>query len=251
MDPVTLHHYVYAAGDPINKSDPSGLYPDWLETILIGIGVHQKIGADFITTGTGRLSDRAIITLLRAANNGNDGGVPKPAAYFRVDLASVLGRYAFEIKPVGSFNMGLIQLASYVSHLSYYGQAGSIWRPGTDVDYMPPPLIPEAGAPWVPGIDAVVYPPDAGVILYDALQRKGNEEREKEEEDQAEEEEASDEAGDGESVAEEAETAEAEADNAEGFGEMSDLADAAPVGEGADLEDTVGVATLDSEMGAP
>src|SRR5262249_30078139 len=50
LAPLTLHKYIYAGCDPVNKSDPSGRFlcvstPAW------GRFVHDEIGADFERTG--------------------------------------------------------------------------------------------------------------------------------------------------------------------------------------------------------
>jgi len=48
-DPVTLHRYLYASCDPIDRIDPSG-YSD-LFVAYRGSSVHSVIGEDFLNKG--------------------------------------------------------------------------------------------------------------------------------------------------------------------------------------------------------
>ena len=49
-DPVSLHKYLYTHADPVNLTDPSGLYPGFVSPIarrLLGTAVHSHIGNHF------------------------------------------------------------------------------------------------------------------------------------------------------------------------------------------------------------
>jgi hypothetical protein len=59
--PASLHRYLYAGADPVNKLDPTGLL--FVSNFAYGKFVHNYIGSDF-KFKTGGFSGQAINTIL-------------------------------------------------------------------------------------------------------------------------------------------------------------------------------------------
>src|SRR5262249_8304435 len=68
----------------------------------------------------------------------------------------------YEIKPVLSAALGVVQLAGYLTVLNTFDPQGRTWFGG--FSYQPPAVINIA-----PGVQALVFPPAAGLILYCAI----------------------------------------------------------------------------------
>ena len=151
--PVTLNKYVYAANDPVNKCDPSGQFL-CISTRAWGTIVHQEIGNHFTATGINRLADRTINTIL---------GVSVPGGAKRPDLVDLGSQEVYEIKPVLSAPLGVVQLWGYLNTLNTYDPMGRSWSGGWS--YFPPPIV-NIQAPFV---FATVQPPIAGLIVYCAI----------------------------------------------------------------------------------
>jgi hypothetical protein len=49
-DPATLHKYLYAGGDPVNKMDPTGRDYTGVLTLDTGISVNPKVIAGLAVT---------------------------------------------------------------------------------------------------------------------------------------------------------------------------------------------------------
>jgi hypothetical protein len=154
-DPQSLHKYAYAANNPVNLTDPSGHDP--LSSAINGQLVHKVIGRDFMSKVPGGISGPAVSTIL--------GGI-YPGSYFPTiqmfpDLIDVPGKQIYEIKPFPRWLDGKVQLMGYVAAFNYFDKAGA-WIAGST--YMPPSKIYLGALSW-----AWVYPPSAGVIMYDVI----------------------------------------------------------------------------------
>ncbi|MBZ5558675.1 MAG: PASTA domain-containing protein [Acidobacteriia bacterium] len=152
LTPITLHKYLYAGCDPVNKSDPSGRFfcvstPAW------GRYIHDEIGRDFLAGGGDRLSNSTINTIL---------GVPVPGGGLRPDLTDRGTQEVYEIKPVLGASLGAVQLAGYLTVLNTFDPQGRSWMGG--FSYLPPVHIAIE-----PGVEALVFPPAGGLILYCAI----------------------------------------------------------------------------------
>jgi hypothetical protein len=156
-DPLSLHKFLYASGNPVNRLDPSGKLPvvsDW----FYGKRVHSAIEAHFMaspTVGT-PIVRSAISTIL---------GVPWIPAFTAsipdlVEMPTLrTPGQVYEIKPAGSFVQGAGQLGYYLGILNVTDPLKRRWVPG--MTYQPPKVIQ---LNW--GTYAFVMPPVAGVILY-------------------------------------------------------------------------------------
>jgi RHS repeat-associated protein len=161
-EPRSLHRYSYVFGDPVNATDPTGKIPSWLTTLLVGIRVHQLLGAEFMSRGPARFANYfPIYSIL---------GVPFQTCYgceVMPDLvdASALRREneVYEIKPRTLFVVGFAQLDTYVGLLSANDPLHRNWTYGYSYRPTRNLYFPELG-----GFNVEVDPPQAGVILYRA-----------------------------------------------------------------------------------
>jgi len=156
-DPLSLHKYLYVENNPVNAVDPSGevaVLSNW----MYGQKVHDKIGEHFLAMGIGRFYDQPVSSIL---------GVPY-IPYFtasRPDLVQPPSTGSpgevYEIKPVGSFIQGRVQLQYYLMLLNGLDPLRRTWNPGSVSTYTPPQVVTLS---W--GVFAFVSPPVNGVILY-------------------------------------------------------------------------------------
>jgi RHS repeat-associated protein len=154
-DPTSLHKYLYGADNPINNVDPNG--NDFLSNFAFGNEVHRLIGIDFIrATGGLGFSDARIDTILALPIKIPVFGAARP------DLADPSTVQVYEIKPVGSFINGRVQLEFYIQTLKFLDPLKRTWRTGSSYD--PPNFLPIGF-----GVFAVVSPPVNGVILYEVV----------------------------------------------------------------------------------
>lgn len=97
-EPATLHKYLYTHANPVNLIDPSGnLVPNQ----LLGIMVHNKIGADFVAGSPAtRNSNNQIRTIVREVKgtgpSGSGGVRPKGSIYIR--LPDLVDRYSRSLR---------------------------------------------------------------------------------------------------------------------------------------------------------
>jgi uncharacterized protein RhaS with RHS repeats len=152
FSPPSLHKYVYAGCDPVNKVDPSGLF-FCVSDRFSGQAVHDYIGRDFVASGPGRFSDQSIGRTLGLRGLRGIAG-----ALLRPDLTDVPNKEIYEIKPVLSAAEGYAKMAIYIAALNRLDPAGG-WSPG--FSYNPPSNFYIA-----PGVQVLVFPPAGGVIIY-------------------------------------------------------------------------------------
>jgi RHS repeat-associated protein len=74
QDPLSLHKYLDAAGDPVDLSDPTGRTPS---NFIYGQRVHDAIGENFLNQGGNRFYDDSVNVIL---------GRPVPGGSIRPDL---------------------------------------------------------------------------------------------------------------------------------------------------------------------
>jgi RHS repeat-associated protein len=157
-EPLSLHKYLYAANNPANVVDPSGLVPI-VSNFIYGNLVHEKIGEHFFNSVSGSIVDQPVSSILEVPF------IPYLTAS-RPDLVKLpqSGRSGkvYEIKPVGSFIEGRVQLEFYLRLLRFFDLQGRSWEAGSIADYCPPQIIELKF-----GVFAFVLPPANGVILYE------------------------------------------------------------------------------------
>ena len=175
FDPAGLHRYLYAGGDPVNNSDPLGLF-----TTMMGDAVHFYLGVHFMATGVKRDLFRFFDdqskgglrpALWKIAANVAGGAAVKLAkattGLDRIpDLVDLTNKALFEIKPIGKRAGGARSNRENVEWLNDLKVLGE-WRVGAVADYNPPTYCPcDYGYTCI----ARVFPPDVdGVITYDEV----------------------------------------------------------------------------------
>jgi hypothetical protein len=151
-DPLSLHKYLYVANNPVNLTDPSG--EDWLSATINGRLVHKRIAQDFVNRIPGGISGPSISTIL---------ALPYTQIALFPDLVDTKNKKLYEIKSILSYPLGVAQLAGYIAVFNHFDPAKG-WTAGSKYDYWPPDKIYLGAGAW-----AYVYPPNAGVILYDVI----------------------------------------------------------------------------------
>ena len=155
LEPQTLHRYLYANADPVNRTDPSG----YISNLVYGTRVHLEIGLDFAFSGPGRDWDLAISRVV---------GPTPYVGRLRPDLIDFVNKQIYEIKPITQIAEGQFQLTGYILILNWADPDKSRpWTRGTAANYRPPSTIP-LGL----GAMALVSPPVLGVIAYDVYDLK-------------------------------------------------------------------------------
>jgi RHS repeat-associated protein len=156
-DPVSLHKYLYAQGEPANACDPSG-FMRVSSNKDYGKIVHDRIGDAFEAEDFNRFSDRPVSQILGILS----------VAYLttsRPDLTQLPTRtlpgQVFEIKPDTQFIQGRAQLEWYLFLLRTLDPRRRKWEAGSWTVFLPPPIIPIK-----PMVCAFISPPIDGVILY-------------------------------------------------------------------------------------
>jgi len=157
--PISLHKYLYCRGNPVNWIDPSGDIPI-LSNFFYGNRVHQLIYDHFLGSSLGatRVADQAVSAIIGVPYTPFlTAGRPDLVQYpDGIDPGEV-----FEVKPVGSFIEGQVQLQWYLTMLNALDPQRRKWTAGSNATYTPPPLLS-----LQIGVFAVVSPPIRGVILY-------------------------------------------------------------------------------------
>jgi RHS repeat-associated protein len=179
IDPRSLHKYLYADGNPVSFSDPSGHFIG--SNYFWGRTVHEKIGENYEeTTEPNGCSDSQVIFLVQSppfgpANCGRLFRFRSALGGDRPDLAYPVVRGAngggeiFEIKSFLSVSYAVVEVPYYLSNLRVFDSRTSMppgwhWHPGEASDYIYSGLNPI----WLSGglAEAWVQPPIVGVILY-------------------------------------------------------------------------------------
>lgn len=155
--PMSYNRWAYTYANPVNYTDPSGMYSSFTEGRLI----HQMIQADYIASyGAGR----SIVTeyYIRYASFSFPGD-----NYERADIADLTLEQIYEIKPKADETNGVAQLHNYLHYLPFG------WSPGRIYSYEP---IRIGVYPTDPTKDlyAFMKVTTPGVILYYS-KKNGNE----------------------------------------------------------------------------
>ena len=124
-EPGSLHRYLYAIANPVNRSDPSGL----VSNFVYGQRVHQILGFDFVDKNPlERDADLGINAIL--------GDVIPFVGKLRPDLIDYYNKQIYEIKTVRQYAQGLTQLTGYLLILN--------WADPTRQDLGPPASLVRA-----------------------------------------------------------------------------------------------------------
>ena len=182
--PTSLHRYLYASDDSINRVDPRGLADSDFFTALRGTSVHNVIGEHFMTQGpdgTRFENNTQISTIL---------GLPSIAKLTKfepdlVDIANPYRKPVFEIKPLNLAGTGAYELARNISILNAASVFGAFlgvglpsYVPGNFDDYSYTPVlispIPDYADETFYTQTAIVFPTFSGLILYDVVDNRSS-----------------------------------------------------------------------------
>jgi len=158
QQPASLHRYLYAYTNPVNRTDPTGNLTI-LDRMLAGQAVHTYIGNDF-EARTGGISNNAIATIVSYLFEEDSNAV-----YLRPDLVDPSTRQVYEIKTVKGAAAGVLQLANYIKELNAATPPDALgpWKPG--ITYQAPEEVPI----YYLNLDASVNPTNAGIISYELI----------------------------------------------------------------------------------
>jgi RHS repeat-associated protein len=166
FDPPSLHRYLYANGDPINRFDPLGLAAQGLEDAERGKIVEFWVGMKFMSDGYythmfSRMSGAVLQAGRISIGKILGSNVKFPGSRDFPDLMDWEHHFIFEIKP--DFPKGLADVAYYLALLND-NDPWSNWRVGDIRDFRPFPIVP---CDKTLTCIAFVHPPGGGVITYD------------------------------------------------------------------------------------
>lgn len=166
-DPTSLHKYLYAHGNPVSYTDPSGRN----SSFAFGLGqlVHSAIEQDFVSKQDVflRQKEKTVGSLMSEYCGGGYVSPAEPG--LRTDLSSILLVNSFddsllnigevwEIKPEKDRALGITQLSTYLATLNT-ACPKTAWAPGTS--YIPPTTIPIMGI-----YIATIWLEQPGLVLY-------------------------------------------------------------------------------------
>jgi RHS repeat-associated protein len=176
FDPPSLHKYLYANGDPVNGSDPLGLF-----TMGQGTLVHKYITWNFLADGLrlnkfGRFygTGKGATSLGRVLRRGLSPGLVFPGSRLFPDLIDIGDHFMIEIKTTNTHAEGVADMDRYLRVANANDQEAKRgnyrWRPGTAEDFKPFGVVP-CDTTWT--CLAFIHPPDAdGVLTYDPFDLK-------------------------------------------------------------------------------
>jgi RHS repeat-associated protein len=158
-EPLSLHKYLYAHGNPVTGWDPSGRI--LVSSFVYGQKIHDEIGDYFMMMygNDNAYYDKSINVIL---GSGYTMGSARPdLAENTIDLK--IGK-VYEIKPWNSYLQGITQLQYYLILLNSLdpNKNERKWISGND--FIPPSVIPLDSRTL-----AIVMPPVSGVIIYYVL----------------------------------------------------------------------------------
>ena len=173
-DPVSLHKYLYANGNPVNRIDPSGL-----ATTVTGQEVHDRISALFVlqnpqlSPGEGRIASQNLqIKRLWQQIGINGTNIPysvvsNSARGKKPDLVDFDRRNFYEIGTIKDRNKKLREIQTkYIepmnNALKFLGRNSELWSGGTT--FIAPPIMKVST-----GATVLILPPFQGVISYQEL----------------------------------------------------------------------------------
>jgi RHS repeat-associated protein len=163
-DPLSLHKYLYAEDEPVNRTDPGGRSS--FAAAELGKAVHKYISKDFQhKVKEFAVTGRSVATALNKFGINTD----TITALFP-DLVDINPKHkeVYEIKPAGltSFAAGEFQLQGYLQLFNTLDPAKG-WEAG--FLYTPPVSFVVTSLPLVPPTPVVAGGPICGVIQYATL----------------------------------------------------------------------------------
>jgi RHS repeat-associated protein len=157
--PVSLHRYVYAESNPLNRFDPSG-YTSGLSNFAIGFMVEAFVAGQYPGCWNGTVESLSV------------GNCDFELFKRRPDLANTTFGDVFEVKPAKRFAEGRIQVSDYVRELRFSSRVRVNWHVGTQRDFIPSskilPLPPGTPGAATGGL-AIIGVPRYGVITYEVV----------------------------------------------------------------------------------
>jgi hypothetical protein len=159
--------FAYAANDPVNNIDPSGLSP--ADDALLGSQVHFAIGAVWTSLGPSHASNLWIWTLV------GKGSAFYPTfrsfsydfewARTRPDLVEFsLPNEIYEIKPVTQFFLAIAEAVDYMFDLNMCDPSGDPWILGSGWPASPQTLVIDSLL--APNVRVSYENPMPGAVLY-------------------------------------------------------------------------------------
>jgi len=175
QEPASLHKYAYVQNNPVNRTDPLGLYgPEE------GTAAHQTIGRFYIWAYGDYFVQKGV-----APNAGFDPSISigdgwgaynrairsgEESMGARPDLRNYLSGDVYEVKPLTTYGVGTAfkEATAYAIALNFFefDEPGlGVWYPGV---FTFPPVMIFADGDGEETLTAFAYPllPDPGAVLY-------------------------------------------------------------------------------------
>jgi RHS repeat-associated protein len=168
-EPISLHKYLYAHNNPVDRVDPTGYKSSFsrADAAAIGREVHKRLGRHFVSgapSGT-RVTAESVFTILGLPNPRS--GAKDPTTKIKrlfPDLVDIKNKEIYEIKPIsiGGTAAGAIQLGSYVLALNKLDPSGG-WHVAIGPEHYNSLQVFFNHKPFAA---ITVYPPVFGIVYY-------------------------------------------------------------------------------------
>ena len=158
-DPLSLHKYLYAEGDPVDLSDLSGLLAMVPSSLGDGNKIHDIIAAKFALARPKAIPYNSSLRTILGKITPYQG-----IGRLRPDLVDQNVNEIYDVKSAAELPEGIAKVAFYVSILNTVDLSSSAgaWHPGTTFSAKPNTFPIDATGLKI----AVVGPPVAGVLPY-------------------------------------------------------------------------------------
>ncbi len=176
--PETFHKYVYCSSDPVNGTDPTGLFREIPSNWPGGKDAEAPVVADFISK-RGSLDTAALTSIHGVLDYASKTGY-RGLGRLIPDLVDVRLHEIYDVKSWSQTGEGMAKVQGYAyafNEIDPNAKGTQKWHAGLTYEYggMNPHLLP--GTSNGKQVYAVYFPTEAGVIPYKLYEADNNEDR--------------------------------------------------------------------------